>query len=403
MDNHTTTQDNMKSAEEQIRASLKKKLIKRRIKRIIGWLVFLVIIAAAVYSYSYYKTNGSLPFLGTSKKASTAAANAAPVEVTVRQLQFSQVIDISGSVEAYQTQKVVFRSTGAVTGVFVKEGDRVVKGQLLATIDDTSQSYNLRNIESQIEQAKLEGSVRQLELLEMQRTMSRNNLDYTKAYANFDGVVASVKASQGDYFSAGDVAMVVIDRSKLKATVEIDEIDIQNVHTGMKALLTFDSVEGKTVESSVTYIPMIGRTTNQGIGVLDVEITIGSPPAAVSPGFTFAGTITSEEPKTMLVVSTSAVTTARGVSTVRKKAADGNPVPVTVTTKYLGEGMSEILTGDIKAGDVLLVTGATSASIFGINIPGMTAVPSSIPAGVVPGSGAGRQGGAAPTGATPAR
>ena len=403
MDNNTTTPDTMKSAEEQVRASLKKKLIKRRIKRIIGWLIFLVIVAAAVYSYSYYKTNGSLPFLGSSTKAAAVAANASPVEVTVRQLQYSQVIDISGSVEAYQTQKVMFRSTGAVTGVFVKEGDSVVKGQLLATIDDTSQSYNLRNIESQIEQAKLEGSVRQLELLEMQRTMSRNNLEYTKAYANFDGVVASVKVNEGDYFSAGDVAMVVIDRSKLKATVEIDEIDIQSVLPGMKAQLTFDSVEGKTVESIITYIPMIGRTTNQGIGVLDVEITIDNPPIAVFPGFTFAGTITSEEPKTMLVVSTSAVTTARGVSTVRKKAADGNPVPVTVTTKYLGEGMSEILTGDVKAGDVLLVTGATSNSIFGINIPGMTAVPAGAPAGAVPGSGAGRQGGVAPTGATPTR
>jgi membrane fusion protein, multidrug efflux system len=393
MDKNTTSKETSRNPEEQVRANLKKKLLKRRIKKAIGWVIFLIVIALAVFSYQYYKTNGRLPFIGTSEAASTAAATG-PVEVLVRELQYSQVIDISGSVEAYQTQRVVFRSTGAVTGVFVKEGDLVTKGQLLATIDDTSQSYNLSNIESQIEQAKLEGSVRQLQLLEMQLTMARNNLEYTKAYANFDGVVASVMVNTGDFFSAGDSVMTIIDRSKLKATVEIDEIDIQSVSADMKAALTFDSVVGESVEGRVSYIPMIGRTTGQGIGVLDVEITIDNPPAAISPGFTFAGTISSEEPKKMLVVSTNAITTTRGVSTVRKKGPDGNPIPVTITAKYLGEGMSEILTGDVKAGDTLLITSATGTSLFGINIPGVTATP---PAGAVPGSGAGRQGGGTAT------
>ena len=389
MEKNTATRKTAKNPEEQVRANLKKKLLKRRIKKAIGWVIFLIIIAVAVFTYQYYKTNGRLPFIGTSRAATTATSSG-PVEVTVRELQYTQIIDISGSVEAYQTQRVVFRSTGAVTGVLVKEGDSVTKGQLLATIDDTSQSYNLSNIQSQIEQAKLDGSVRQLQLLEMQLTMARNNLDYTKAYANFDGVVASVKVNAGDFFSAGDSVMTIIDRSKLKATVEIDEIDIQSVSTDMKAELKFDSVIGRTVEGRVSYIPMIGRTTNQGIGVLDVEITIDNPPVSVSPGFTFAGTISSEEPRRMLVVSTNAISTTRGVSTVRKKGPDGNPIPVTVTAKYLGEGMSEILTGDVKAGDTLLVTSAAGVSIFGVTIPGVTSLPAGVP-------GAGRQGGTTPT------
>ncbi|MDX9938452.1 MAG: efflux RND transporter periplasmic adaptor subunit [Sphaerochaetaceae bacterium] len=367
MSEKTNTQNN--HTEERVRASLKKKLRKKRIKRLVTWLVILLIVLIGIYSYRYYKTNGRLPLVGA-ESAAAAPNTSALQEVAVREVEFSQTIDISGNVEAFQTQRVVFRSTGAVTGVFVKEGDRVTKGDLLATIDDTSQSYTLANIESQIEEAKLQGSVRQVELLERQHKMALNNLDYTKAYANFDGVVASVNVDVGDYFEAGTAAMVIIDRSKLKATVEIDEIDIQSVHTGMMAQLTFDSVPGETIEAVVDYIPMLGRTTNQGIGVLDVEIVIDNPPSAITPGFTFAGTISADEVKNMLVIPTSAViSNRRGSDTVRKKGPDGNPISVEITTKYLGEGMSEILSGSIKAGDIVLV-GGTSNNSLSFGIPG---------------------------------
>lgn len=355
-------------AEDRVRASLKKKLRKKRIKRIVTWIVVLVLISLGVYSYQYYKENGRLPFANAERLAQAAEAAAAMQETTVREIEFTQTIDISGNVEAFQTQMVMFRSTGAVTGVFVEEGDSVKKGELLATIDDTSQAYNLANIESQIEEATLQGSKRQLELLERQRAMALNNLDYTRSYANFDGVVASVNVDVGDYFEAGSTAMVVIDRSKLKATVEIDEIDIQSVQTGMEAELTFDAVPGRTIEALVAYIPMIGRTTNQGIGVMDVEIVIEEPPRAIAPGFTFAGIITADEEKTMLVVPTSAVTTnRRGSDTVQKKGPDGNPIAVEVTTSYLGEGMSQILSGNLKAGDIILMAPSQSGTLsFGL-------------------------------------
>lgn len=376
--NHTNTNH----TEERVRASLKKKLRRRRIKRLITWIIILVILGLGVFTYQFYKANGRLPFVDPEKLAQAAQAAAVQQETTVREIEFSQTIDISGNVEAYETQMVMFRSTGAVTGVFVSEGDTVVKGDLLATIDDTTQAYNLANIESQLEEAALQGSQRQVELLERQRTMALNNLDYTKTYANFDGVVATVSVDEGDYFEAGSPAMVIIDRSRLKATVEIDEIDIQSVHVGMQAELTFDALPGRTLDATVTYIPMIGRTTSQGIGVMDVEIVIDDPPSALAPGFTFAGTISADEVKKMLVVPTAAVVAnRRGADTVRKKGPDGNPVVVEVTSNYLGEGMSEILSGDLKAGDIVLMGEGTSTN-FTFGIPGATPVP-----GTGPGAG----------------
>lgn len=349
------------STETQVRSALKQKLRRKRIKRFFNYVIVIAIILLAAYTYQFYKSNGRLPF---TKEATTRAESVRTNEAMVTETSYSQVIDLSGSVEAYQTQTVVFRSTGAVTGVYVKEGDHVKEGTLLATIDDTSQMYNVANIESKIEEALLSGSLRELELLKMQLVMAQNNLEYTKAYANFDGLVASVNINVGDYSEAGNKAMVIIDRSKLKATVEIDEIDIQDVEIGMEATLTFDALSDQPIEATVSYIPMIGRTTNQGIGVLDVELVIEEPPAQVYPGFTFAGSISIPFEGSMLIIPANAITTTRNVSSVNKKGPDGNAVRVPVTTKYLGEGMHQVLSGDLKAGDTLLVTSNNTSSLF---------------------------------------
>jgi RND family efflux transporter MFP subunit len=277
-------------------------------------------------------------------------------------------------VEPNDIQKVAVRATGAVTDVFVKEGDRVSKGDVLIAIDNTNQLYMVAKLESDLEKAKLTGSDRDIELYELQLKNAQNNLEYTKAYANFDGVVAEVSVSEGDFFEAGSSAMTIIDRSNLKATVEIDEIDMQYVQLGQTAVLYFDSYTASSLEAQVSYIPMLGKYTNQGIGVMEVELTIPNPPASIAPGYTFEGTITSGGETKLVLLPQSAVTTTRGSSTVTKKNQDGTSVRVPVTVKYLGEGISQLLSGDLKVGDTLIIRRTdTSAPSFSMG-PGQIRV-----------------------------
>ena len=158
------------------------------------------------------------------------------------------------------------------------------------------------------------------------------------------------------------MVIILVDTSRLKATVEIDEIDMQSVSDGMEATLNFDAVPNEDVSAYLDYIPMLGRTTSQGIGVMDVELVIDEPPAGIAPGYTFAGTISSGSERTSLVIPTIAVSENRtGDSVVRKKGADGEITAVVVKVKYLGEGMSEVVGGDLKAGDTIL-TGSSDTS-----------------------------------------
>ena len=215
----------------------------------------------------------------------------------------------------------------------------------------------MESLKKQIREAELNGTPSQLELLNLQLTTAENNLEYTNLVANFDGTVADVNITTGDYFEAGatDAAVTIADLSRLKATVEIDEIDMQYVSLGQKAYLTFDSIPGQTIEAYVSYIPTLGTYSSQGIGVVEVELTIDNPPSSLKPGYSFEGTIASDGEVEMLLIPQAAVTTGRGGATsVQKLNADGTTETVNVMVKYLGEGTCQLVSGNLAEGDTLV-------------------------------------------------
>lgn len=324
---------------------MKKRTAKK--KTVIAIIILLLIAASAAALLT--RGNDGTP------------AEAGPRIAEAYESTYSRVIDISGYVEPYDSQTLRFRSTGAVTGVYAKEGDHVSKGDLLASIDSTSQEATLQEIQNSIEEARLNGSERELELLLLREKAAEASLEHTRITAPFDGEIASVDVDEGDYFEGGDEVITIVDRTRLKATVEIDEIDMPYVAEDQSASLIFEAYPEHTVEAIVDYIPMLGRYSDQGIGVVDVELLIENPPEGIIPGFTFEGTLESESETTMLLIPHSAVTRSwGGGESVTKLLEDGTAETVSIRTEYLGEGLSEVLEGDIKAGDTVLIGSESS-------------------------------------------
>ena len=333
--------------EEKLKAVMAKRKRRKIIRTIVTWVL---IVAVLFVLYTYYRS------IKAKSAAQVASMNqTVKIERQVKEIEYSVKIDVSGYVEPNDIQNAKFRSTGTVTGVYVEEGDHVKKGQLLASIDNTKETSNLQNVRKQIEEAELNGNIRQLEQLRLQEKTALNSLDYTNIYANFDGVVAKVDVAAGDYFDAGSAAITIADISKLKAKVEIDEIDRQYIYEGMPAYLTCDSVPGQTIVGEVSYIPMLGRYSNSGIGVVDVVITIENPPAELVPGFSFEGNLYADGKVSMKTIPQSAVTTgAGGVTTVDVKLPGGKIETMPVNVKYLGEGICQVLSENINVGDTVV-------------------------------------------------
>ena len=264
------------------------------------------------------------------------------------------------------------------------------------SIADKADKLELLQMQRSEKQKELVRVEEDLALLELKRTQAEASWDATRIYAAIDGTVSEIDARIGDMISTNTTLMRIVDLSSLTALVEIDEIDMGSFEVGQTMELEFDSYPDKTIPAYVSAIPYEGRYTSQGIGVVDVEITIDDPPHQIYPGFTFAGGIQVSDEGDVLMVSQDAVTeTPNGGSVVMVQQEDGSFIPARVTVEYVSDGMVRILTGEVKAGDVL-ITFDTSASAEGgttglLPLPGMSG--GGVPGTRVPGSGGGAGGG----------
>ena len=89
----------------------------------------------------------------TSKKSSaTTAATTRTVQVTSGTI--AQTVSASGTLAPADTEDLSFSSSGTVTAVGVKVGQKVKKGQVLATIDSASLKSQVVQAEAQVAAAK---------------------------------------------------------------------------------------------------------------------------------------------------------------------------------------------------------------------------------------------------------
>lgn len=102
---------------------------------------------------------GGVVVVGAIAFAVLRAANHKPASAAIRTAvvargDVSVGVSATGSVAATSQVDVRSRATGTVTRVYVQEGDRVTKDQLLATIDDPDARATLNEAQAQVAQAR---------------------------------------------------------------------------------------------------------------------------------------------------------------------------------------------------------------------------------------------------------
>ncbi len=107
---------------------------------------------------------------------------------TLKDTLFEHFIDIQGNVETDQNLLIYPEYQGVLTRVFVKEGDKVSKGQTLARIDDGGLSNQVAQMQTQYELAKT--TFERQERLWNQKIGSE--IQYLQAKANMEGAKSSV-------------------------------------------------------------------------------------------------------------------------------------------------------------------------------------------------------------------
>ncbi len=337
---------------------------KARRRRITALILLVLLIGGGFY------------FFNARRQAAETAAQAAARSsstYTVTSRTFREEVEISGNVEPVHSEDLFFRTTGEVREVLVETGDRVSPGDVVAVLRMRTKEYELASLDYEIEQARFDSSIKRLELLEMQRELLLEDIDNSYLKAGISGVISRVNIDPGDLVSASaSVPSVrIIDDSALKSVVEVDEFDINKVSRGQPVELIFDALGSRNmVRGTVHTVPLEGVVTSQGIAVKEVEIRIENPPANVSPSYTFSGVIVASDEQQILAFPQNFLISSEGTQRVLVQRDDGEVEQVTVRTAYFESGLVRLISGDIEAGDQLILqgldrTGGNSSFRFG--------------------------------------
>ncbi len=249
------------------------------------------------------------------RNASAAAEGGIPEIVAVETVKNQESIEISGNIEPANSADLAFPIAGYIENIFVTEGDSVDAGEVVATLEDSQQRYDLAEVQVEIDTEIVTGTKRNLDLLNLKLEMIQEELDNTRLSSTISGLVSVVDADVGDYVRAQeagsdtDVVVRVIDRSTMKATVEVDELDAPYLTVGQKVEFIFDAYPDLIVPGRVSFVPLEAEETDQGIAVLQTEVTIDNPPDVILPYFTFSGEIFLSDAEDILLIPEEAVQT----------------------------------------------------------------------------------------------
>ncbi|HEX2623409.1 MAG TPA: efflux RND transporter periplasmic adaptor subunit, partial [Phototrophicaceae bacterium] len=100
-------------------------------------------------------------------------------------------------------------------------------------------------------QFEIDSAALNIQVAESQLNRSEINYNRTTLNAPFDGLIASVIVEKGGLVAPGLQVLQMTDLSPLRLTVQVDEVDIRLVQTGLTANVTLDALLGVTIPAKI--------------------------------------------------------------------------------------------------------------------------------------------------------
>ena len=230
------------------------------------------------------------------------------------------------------------------------------KSDLQSQID--LQNKTIADWQSQLDKIKDGPNPDDKQKLELQLQIAEKRLGSQQILAPFDGEVTSVMTKAGDLVFPSMPAIEISDLTSLYVDVPISEVDIPLVKVGQKAQFVFDAFFNTTFTGEVTDVALVGREV---AGVVNYTVTIKLDDGLdqIKPGMTAGVSILVEEKPDALVVPTEAVVNRNGNDMVYV-LRNNTPVAVEVTIGGYSNTVAEIIAGDVKEGDLIVLNPPTS-------------------------------------------
>ena len=244
----------------------------------------------------------------------------------------------------------------------------------------------LDSAKSALDQAQAQIGVDQatIELRQAQLEAAQVNLGYTNIVSPVNGTVVARNVTIGQTVAASfqtpTLFLIATDLTKMQVDTNVSESDIGGIKDGNKGYFTVDAFPNRNFQGAVSQVRQAPQTL-QNVVTYDVVVSVDNEDLALKPGMTAASRIVTDERKGVLRVPSQALrfvpsgaaaptTTQRtGASGPARQSAappsnqgavyvlrDGVPVKVPVTVGLDDDSRAEIVKGDLKQGERVIVT-----------------------------------------------
>ncbi len=188
-------------------------------------------------------------------------------------------------------------------------------------------------------------------------------LKLARLEAPFTGVITEVRSKVGDQVAPGTVSFRLDDLSRLLVEVQVPEVDINRIQVGQSAKLTFDAIPGKEYSAKVVEVGRVG-TLVSGVVNFNVTLELNNADEQVKPGMTAAVTILVQQLEDVLLVPNRAVRLREGQRVVYV-LRNGLPTPVPIRLGATSETYSQVLEGDLREGDLVILNPPATTTFGG--------------------------------------
>jgi len=380
-----------------------KQMKKKWVKRFV-WLLVVVVLAAVVWSL-FFKPKDQMNF----------------VTDDVRRSDIMQTVNATGEIAAAQLVDVGAQASGQIKKLYVKLGQQVKKGDLIADIDSTTQLNTLNTNKAKLDTYRAQLVSAQIALKMKQRAFDREralmgqdatskadfdnaqdnlaaaranvaelksqirqtqiaintseaDLGYTRITAPMDGTVVSIPVEEGQTVNSSQNTPTIVqlaDLSKMLNKMQIAEGDMSKVKAGMH--LTFTTLADNNKVRKATLEAVDPGLTKMSQGSYDTstdttDTAIYYYARALGPnddgtlhiGMTTQNNIFVKSVRNVLTVSNQAIRHNRGKKVV-KVLGDNQQVQEKQIETGITDGMRTEVKSGLKEGDRVVLSALSKA------------------------------------------
>ena len=223
------------------------------------------------------------------------AQKAAPVvSVITAQAEDVDVTNtFTANIEPYATNNIASQTAGRISSIRTEVGQKVRKGQLLATMDDVNLAKTrMQYVNDSTELARLTelyniGAVSQADYdmaklaLNITQKTYYNLAENTYLRSPINGVVTARNYDRGDMYSMAQPIFVVEQIQPVKMLVNISESLFTQVHKGMEFDISVDAYPDEVFKGTVNLLyPTVSATTH----TFPVEVICQNTDERLRPG-----------------------------------------------------------------------------------------------------------------------